>query len=75
MRLVKLYTAGGGFVVAGHVPPFLKDKEADVLFWGERVFKLNRTGAGEALADHEDALLYTEAFTIALVIIDEAKTA
>lgn len=71
MQGVKLYTADGEFVVSGKVPPFLEGKEADVLLWGERVFKLNRGGTGVAITDHDGALLYTEAFAIALVITDQ----
>jgi hypothetical protein len=66
MRPVKLYTVDGGFVVEGYVPAFLPGREADVLIWGERFFLLNRSG-GTAITDADGALLYTEAFAIALV--------
>lgn len=68
MKPVKLYTMTGGFVVEGRVPPFLKDREADVILWGDRAFKLSRSGSGEAIEDASGALLYTEAFAVSLVI-------
>lgn len=70
MRRVKLYTSDGGFVVAGYVPPFLEGKEADVLLWGDRVFRLTRVGdhvCGKAIVDHDQALVYAETFAVALV--------
>jgi hypothetical protein len=65
---------GGGFVVAGHIPPFVEGYEPDVLVWGERFFKANLNDDGNAIVDQDGALLYTEAFAVALVIIDEART-
>jgi len=68
MRAVKLFTATGGFVVAGQVPLFLEGHEAEVLLWGSRVFTLSRASNGVAIADHDAALLYTEVFAVALVV-------
>lgn len=67
MQPVVLYTRDGGFVVSGAVPPFLPGKEADVLKWGSRVFKLDRYTHGDAIHNLEGALIYTEVFAIELV--------
>jgi hypothetical protein len=66
MQPVKLYTADGGFVVEGQVPAFLKGLEAEVIIWGERLFKLDRVG-GAPHIDKDGALVYKEIFFVALV--------
>lgn len=70
MQRVKLYTADGGFVVAGQLPPFLAGREAQVVLWGARVFQLSgeRRPAGEPTV-----LLYTEVFAVALVSTEVAS--
>lgn len=72
MQPVMLYARDGGFVVSGLVPPFLLGKEADVLLWGDKVFTLDRNSDGKAAVNREfdNALIYTEAFAIALVVIN-----
>lgn len=75
MQHVKLYTASGGFVVAGWVPPFLAGLEAEVLIWGERVFKLRRDRNANTAADDGGSLIYDEAFAVALVQVDGGPAA
>jgi len=68
MQPVRLYTADGGFVVAGVLPPFQSGLEAEVLIWGERVFLLARTTWRRApLREANGALVYREVFAVALV--------
>lgn len=71
MQPVNLYTVDGGFVVAGEVPPFLRSKEADVILWGSRVFRLNRHHDGDAITSINGALIYTEVFAVALVVTND----
>lgn len=68
MQPVVLYTINGGFVVSGEVPPFQRGKEADVLLWGGRVFRLGRRRNLDAITNADGALIYIEAFAIALVV-------
>jgi hypothetical protein len=62
MIRVKLFTADGGFVVEGEIPPF--QTEPDVLIWGERVFKFGGMVQDGARLLH---LNYIECFSVALV--------
>lgn len=70
MRRVKLFTVGGGFVVAGSVPPFLPGFEAEILIWGIRTFKLVRGPDRSPVTDKDDAFAYMEVFSVALVITE-----
>lgn len=68
MQRVKLYTMGGGFVVAGWIPPFLQGLEAEVIVWGERIFGLKRhPGDGLPKLEADGAMVYYELFAVALV--------
>jgi hypothetical protein len=73
-QAVRLYAnehdGEGSFVVAGRVPRFLPGREANVLLWGSRVFSLKRTHNGTAVTTDQDALIYIEAFAVALMITD-----
>ncbi len=68
MRHVHLYTNVGGFVTAGQIPPFLPGLEAEVIFWGSRVFLLRRRPDGAPVVERDDAFVYREVFAVALVI-------
>lgn len=59
---VKLYTADGGFVVAGEIPRF--NQLPDVIVWGERFFRYGDKRLPQAI---EGPVHYVECFTVALV--------
>lgn len=69
MQPVMLYTSSGGFVVRGHIPPFMTGMEAEVILWGSRVFTLSRN-EGVPVRGRDGALVYAEAFAVALVITE-----
>lgn len=58
---VKLYAQAGGFVVEGEIPRF--NDPPEILIWGERFFRYSCI----VFENGVDHLVYTEAFTVALV--------
>ena len=68
MITVRLETQDGRDVgIVGKIPPF-----NEMLLWGERVFKYERTIQPGGAIDPDGVMIYRECFTVALVEWKEA---